>query len=85
MLSVKIPPPSTCTAAVFTPPEKKNRCSCCNKKVGLLGFSCKCGGNYCAEHRMSEHHACTHDYRQEAVKRLEEQLVKVVGEKMSRI
>ncbi|KAI3976027.1 hypothetical protein MKX01_016710 [Papaver californicum] len=40
-----------------------NRCSNCNKKVGLLGFSCRCGGFYCSMHRLPEIHSCTHDYK----------------------
>jgi predicted nucleic acid binding AN1-type Zn finger protein len=84
MLSVEIPV-STITMTEFTTPTKKIRCACCNKKLGLLGFTCKCGGNYCAEHRMSDRHACSYDYRQETAKRLEEQLVKVVGDKINKI
>jgi|LauGreDrversion4_2_1035121.scaffolds.fasta_scaffold1381684_2 predicted nucleic acid binding AN1-type Zn finger protein len=86
MLTVEIPHPSTMTVAEFSSPaSKKSRCPCCKKKLGLIFFTCKCGGNYCAEHRMGEHHACTFDYKQEATKRLEEQLVRVVGEKISKI
>ncbi|KAI3977254.1 hypothetical protein MKX01_035984 [Papaver californicum] len=40
-----------------------NRCSNCNKKVGLLGFSCRCGNFYCSMHRLPEIHGCTHDYK----------------------
>lgn len=84
MLTVEIPP-STITTDNFTTPVKKRRCPCCNKKLGLVVFTCKCGGKYCAEHRMSEHHACTYDYKQEAAKRLEAQLVKVVADKINKI
>lgn len=35
-----------------------NRCTYCNKKVGYLGFACKCGGNYCSAHRFYEDHSC---------------------------
>jgi len=30
----------------------------CRKKVGLLGFACRCGGVFCATHRLYEDHAC---------------------------
>ncbi|KAF4347060.1 hypothetical protein G4B88_026263, partial [Cannabis sativa] len=41
----------------------KNRCNDCNKKVGLTGFSCRCGNLYCGHHRLPEAHACTYDFK----------------------
>ena len=35
-------------------PAKKaasTRCMTCKKKVGLLGFHCRCGGTFCSLHR----------------------------------
>ncbi|XP_052160948.1 zinc finger A20 and AN1 domain-containing stress-associated protein 10 [Oryza glaberrima] len=43
-------PPATVTKA-------KNRCEACRKKVGLLGFPCRCGGMFCGAH------ACAFDYK----------------------
>jgi hypothetical protein len=48
-------------------PEKpvqanRSRCFCCNKKVGLLGFECRCGYVYCSGHRHATDHTCTFDY-----------------------
>ncbi|KAJ8748700.1 hypothetical protein K2173_011248 [Erythroxylum novogranatense] len=40
-----------------------NRCNICKKRLGLTGFSCRCGNLFCAMHRHSEKHGCTHDYR----------------------
>lgn len=49
------------------PPKKVqvniNRCWSCNKKVGLLGFQCKCEYYFCAEHRYSDKHECSFDYK----------------------
>lgn len=45
------------------PPQKPGRCYSCNKKVGLLGFSCKCGFVYCGQHRYADSHACDFDYK----------------------
>jgi AN1-type zinc finger protein 5/6 len=90
MLQVEIPP-STITVADFSSPtsatssKRRNRCPCCNKKLGLIGFACKCGENFCAEHRMSESHNCGYNYQGEHKKRLETQLVRVVGEKIDKI
>ncbi|KNA12272.1 hypothetical protein SOVF_127440 [Spinacia oleracea] len=42
---------------------RKNRCECCNKKVGLLGFTCKCGSTFCGPHRYPEEHKCTFGHK----------------------
>ncbi|XP_074585835.1 zinc finger A20 and AN1 domain-containing stress-associated protein 8-like [Curcuma longa] len=40
-----------------------NRCTACGKRVGLTGFSCRCGNVFCATHRYSDEHDCQFDYR----------------------
>lgn len=40
-----------------------NRCSGCRKKVGLTGFRCRCGELFCSEHRYSDRHDCSYDYK----------------------
>ena len=47
------------------PEEKKksNRCHVCNKRVGLTGIVCRCGGMYCGLHRYVDTHGCTFDYK----------------------
>uniref|UniRef100_A0AAF5DDA8 Phosphatidylinositol-3-phosphatase SAC1 n=1 Tax=Strongyloides stercoralis TaxID=6248 RepID=A0AAF5DDA8_STRER len=40
-----------------------NRCGMCKKKVGLTGFTCRCGGLYCSTHRYDSAHDCSFDYR----------------------
>jgi predicted nucleic acid binding AN1-type Zn finger protein len=47
-----------------SPAKKKvNRCLTCRKKVGLIGFDCRCGGLFCGEHRYSDAHKCDFDYK----------------------
>ncbi|KAL6130745.1 PREDICTED: putative zinc finger A20 and AN1 domain-containing stress-associated protein 8 [Fragaria vesca subsp. vesca] len=41
----------------------RTRCSCCNKKLGLLGFDCKCGLVFCGQHRYPEKHSCCVDFK----------------------
>ncbi|CAI0399521.1 unnamed protein product [Linum tenue] len=41
----------------------KSRCKACNKKVGLLGFACRCGGVFCGSHRYAEEHGCSFDVK----------------------
>ncbi|CAG7884116.1 unnamed protein product [Brassica rapa] len=45
-------------------PARPNRCLCCNKKVGILGFKCKCGSTFCGEHRYPERHDCSFDFKE---------------------
>ncbi|GJR77105.1 zinc finger A20 and AN1 domain-containing stress-associated protein 1-like protein [Tanacetum coccineum] len=33
-----------------------NRCFDCNKKVGVMGFKCRCGETFCGMHRYPEEH-----------------------------
>ncbi|OVA11181.1 zinc finger protein [Macleaya cordata] len=40
-----------------------NRCSGCRRKVGLTGFRCRCGDLFCSEHRYSDRHDCSYDYK----------------------
>ncbi|KAL3624601.1 switch-activating protein Sap1 [Castilleja foliolosa] len=40
-----------------------NRCSGCRRKVGLAGFRCRCGDLFCADHRYSDRHDCSYDYK----------------------
>ncbi|XP_071720522.1 zinc finger A20 and AN1 domain-containing stress-associated protein 5-like [Rutidosis leptorrhynchoides] len=40
-----------------------SRCSGCRKRVGLTGFRCRCGDLFCAEHRYSDRHDCSYDYK----------------------
>ncbi|XVF19554.1 hypothetical protein REPUB_Repub11eG0121500 [Reevesia pubescens] len=40
-----------------------NKCSTCKKRVGLTGFTCRCGNLFCAVHRYSDQHDCSFNYR----------------------
>jgi hypothetical protein len=49
-------------------PQKKKGKKCCSfedckKKLSLTDFPCKCGLVHCSEHRPSEVHNCSYDYR----------------------
>ena len=67
--------------------KKKNRCHVCRKKVGMLGFKCKCSDKhlFCSIHRLPESHECVFDHHGEEKEMLAKKLVKVVAEKMQRI
>jgi NAD(P)H-hydrate repair Nnr-like enzyme with NAD(P)H-hydrate dehydratase domain len=40
------------------------------KKLGLLGFECRCKKQFCAAHRAAEEHACEYDFKSDAKKEL---------------
>ncbi|KAK9091419.1 hypothetical protein Sjap_024596 [Stephania japonica] len=52
------PPP---TEAVVR--REVNRCLTCRRKVGLTGFRCRCGDLFCSDHRYSDRHDCSFDYK----------------------
>ncbi|KAL8249404.1 hypothetical protein R6Q59_006272 [Mikania micrantha] len=43
--------------------KEVSRCFGCRKKVGLTGFRCRCGDLFCADHRYSDRHDCSYDYK----------------------
>ena len=45
------------------PSKPRNKCETCNKKVGVMGFKCKCGSTFCGSHRLAEAHGCTFDFK----------------------
>eukprot|EP01117_Protostelium_nocturnum_P004664 TRINITY_DN1690_c0_g1_i1.p1 TRINITY_DN1690_c0_g1~~TRINITY_DN1690_c0_g1_i1.p1 ORF type:complete len:175 (-),score=76.95 TRINITY_DN1690_c0_g1_i1:354-878(-) len=47
------------------------RCFQCRKKVGLLGFKCRCNFIFCSGHRHAQDHSCDFDYKEMQKKRLE--------------
>ena len=64
---------------------KKKRCPICNKKLGLLPYTCKCGLDFCVSHIQPELHSCNYDHKTEAKDLLSSRLIKVVGEKVEKI
>ncbi|MCL4123683.1 UNVERIFIED_CONTAM: hypothetical protein GTU68_012277 [Idotea baltica] len=65
--------------------KKKNKCQTCKKKVGLTGFTCRCGGLYCSVHRYSNEHRCTFDYRELGAEEIRRNNPVVKGEKIQKI
>ncbi|OIS98931.1 PREDICTED: zinc finger A20 and AN1 domain-containing stress-associated protein 5-like [Nicotiana attenuata] len=51
-------------AAVKRPREANRCCGLgCRRKVGLMPFRCRCGEVFCSEHRYSDRHDCSYDYK----------------------
>ncbi|RVW65205.1 Zinc finger A20 and AN1 domain-containing stress-associated protein 1 [Vitis vinifera] len=43
--------------------KKSEKCEMCKKKVGIIGFKCRCGSMFCGKHRLPEKHECNFDYK----------------------
>ncbi|XP_010928861.1 zinc finger A20 and AN1 domain-containing stress-associated protein 8 isoform X2 [Elaeis guineensis] len=65
--------------------EVPNRCNTCRKRVGLMGFSCRCGNLFCAVHRYSDKHNCPFDYRTAARDAIAKANPVVKAEKLDKI
>ncbi|EFA08134.1 uncharacterized protein LOC663257 [Tribolium castaneum] len=66
--------------------KKKSRCSECNKRLNITNiYDCRCGKIFCSQHRYSEVHRCSYDYKTEGRRILEHQNPLVTADKINRI
>jgi len=65
--------------------KKKNRCFVCKKKVGLTGFTCRCGGLFCSIHRYTDKHECNFDYKAMGAEEISKSNPVVVAQKVAKI
>ena len=47
-----------------------NKCAMCNKKLGLIFVTCKCGKILCPAHKGLSEHSCDFDFKQEQFEKL---------------
>ena len=75
------------SASDFDKPKKKKkpRCPICNKKLGLLPYTCKCGLDFCVRHIQPELHNCTYDHKTHSKELLNCRMIKVVNDKIGKI
>ena len=62
--------------------EKKDACWKCQKKVGYLGFTCRCTYVFCNLHRHFGDHNCDFDYKTMERERLKKENPSVVSKKI---
>uniref|UniRef100_A0A453Q4Z3 AN1-type domain-containing protein n=1 Tax=Aegilops tauschii subsp. strangulata TaxID=200361 RepID=A0A453Q4Z3_AEGTS len=74
--------PTAKTPAAEASAKKPTRCMACKKKVGLLGFACRCGGTFCSLHRYVDGHACNFDYKKVDREKIAQQNPLVVAPKI---
>ncbi|EGG23803.1 putative zinc finger protein [Cavenderia fasciculata] len=61
------------------------KCFNCSKKVGLLGFKCRCDYVFCSAHRYSDKHDCSFDYKSAGKAALAKANPIVAGSKIHKI
>lgn len=62
-----------------------NRCLTCRKKVGLLGFACRCGGTFCSLHRFADKHVCDFDFKKADREQIAKNNPLVIASKIDKI
>jgi len=76
---------SSSAAAPAAPKPARSRCASCNKKVGLLGFVCRCGDTFCGLHRYTDEHACGFDFKTAGCEQIAKKNPLVVAPKINKI
>ncbi|VDP55631.1 unnamed protein product [Schistosoma curassoni] len=75
----------TSTSSSGPATKTRPRCAVCHKRVGLTGFSCRCGGLYCSIHRYSDAHNCSYDYRESGQEEIRRSNPQIVCQKVQKI
>ncbi|XP_022986121.1 zinc finger A20 and AN1 domain-containing stress-associated protein 3-like [Cucurbita maxima] len=65
--------------------QQPSRCMTCRRRVGLTGFKCRCGMEYCGTHRYPEQHGCEFDFKQMGKDQIAKANPVVKGEKLQKI
>lgn len=73
------------TPIITSNKQKKPRCPVCNKKLGLMVFTCKCDIRFCITHMQPESHNCTYDHKGIQREELKKQLPQVIANKVIKI
>ncbi|KAK4365271.1 hypothetical protein RND71_016629 [Anisodus tanguticus] len=71
----------TAAAEVAVP----NRCLTCRKKVGVVGFKCRCGSTFCGTHRYPEQHDCTFDFKSQGKEEIAKANPVIKADKINRL
>jgi len=61
-----------------------SKCWVCKRKVGLLGFKCKCDFVFCSHHRYADQHTCLFDWKAQNKTKIAAQNPQVVAAKIEK-
>lgn len=82
------PPAEEAKPIVSAPIAASNepaRCACCNRKLGVMPLSCKCGKLLCRMHHLPEEHECSVNYKELGTKQLKDKLQQLRPKKIGDI
>merc|ERR1712137_14535 len=60
-------------------------CGVCRRRLGGMGFDCRCGKIFCGTHRYSDLHNCSYDYRTTGQEKVAMENPLVEGVKLERM
>eukprot|EP01017_Pseudomicrothorax_dubius_P034334 TRINITY_DN4692_c0_g2_i5.p1 TRINITY_DN4692_c0_g2~~TRINITY_DN4692_c0_g2_i5.p1 ORF type:complete len:153 (+),score=16.87 TRINITY_DN4692_c0_g2_i5:130-588(+) len=73
------------TYTISSDQEDHSKCKICSRKVGMMGYKCKCERTFCRIHRLPEEHSCTFDFATRDRQKLAASNPTVIGEKVAKI
>eukprot|EP01017_Pseudomicrothorax_dubius_P017477 TRINITY_DN19696_c0_g1_i2.p1 TRINITY_DN19696_c0_g1~~TRINITY_DN19696_c0_g1_i2.p1 ORF type:complete len:150 (-),score=37.31 TRINITY_DN19696_c0_g1_i2:120-569(-) len=65
--------------------EDTSKCWLCARKVGMLGYKCRCEYTFCKNHRLPEDHDCDFDFQTREREKLQKANPTVVASKLKDI
>ncbi len=71
----------------MTQENKSSRCTVCNIKVKMDGWSCKCNVSvlFCTKHRLPFDHGCSYNFKKDHSDKLKLSNIKCIKEKIEQI
>jgi AN1-type zinc finger protein 5/6 len=63
----------------------KQRCSFCRKKLGMITFSCNCGGIFCVAHQTAHSHNCQCNQKSSEKQKIETNNPSIIHTKVTKI
>ena len=79
------PPPPPEPEPPAPPKVLAERCVFCSKRIGPIGYFCRCDGCFCSKHRLPEQHDCNYDYISEGKVHLTKANPEIIPPKFRRI
>jgi hypothetical protein len=66
--------------------NKSKKCKICNKKVGVVLYTCKCNTEYifCGKHKLPNNHECTFDFKEYYKKQITQNNPKIEFDKFNK-
>ncbi|MBA0687022.1 hypothetical protein Goari_014585 [Gossypium aridum] len=77
------PSDSVVSATLISSPSKiNNMCESCNRKLGLMGFTYRCGRVFCQFDRYPLEHSCDYDFKKAGRQSLAKENPVIRGDKL---